>query len=520
MAREFGVLGCVLGLLCALAFGPQLQPGGFYNDDWIYLETARYSGGFFDAAAAYDQVGYQPLMRLYWPAAYGILGTDPTPHVAWLLLTGVAVALLLYALLRRLDVGAWHAGLMAVLVLLFADSDSARFWPCISANSLSLALYLGSVLVSMEALQARGGRAFALHATGLALLMASVMLYVITLGLALFGGALYAARAGRRGVLRWAVDVGATLVVVLLFSRHTVYDPLPLSEYPRRIVKVFGEGGWVLADSFVAPADPPGLVAAAVCVVCAAVLAGAWLRARRMHADPAEGAQLRNWALLGGGAALAAVAAYAPIVPSDYLSPRGPGLLNRVNIAAGVALVVVMYASLASGTLLAMSRRPRWRHRSGALVGALVVIVALGHAVQVRRDQRMWEQAAVLQRHVVDTVAHKLDHLRPGALVIAYDLQFYTGPQIPVFAYPWDLSTALAVRYGDASVRGYPALGRPRLACGRSGLTIVRVGEPFAPESAPYGNAHFVAVAGRRARPLDDARACRAASAILAGRSG
>jgi hypothetical protein len=286
-------VGCVLGLLCALAFGPQLQPGGFYNDDWIYLETARYSGGFFDAAGAYDQVGYQPLMRLYWPAAYGILGTGPTPHVAWLLLTGIVVALLFYALLRRLGVSTWHAGLMAVLVLLFADSDSARFWPCISANSVSLALYLGSVLVTLEALQARGRRALALHVTGLALLMASVMLYVITLGLALFGGALYAVRAGRRGVLRWAVDAGAAVLVALLFSRHTVYDPLPLADYPRRIAKVFGEGGWVFADSFVAPANPSGVAAAVVCVACAAVLAAAWLRAGGARAEPDEAAQLR-----------------------------------------------------------------------------------------------------------------------------------------------------------------------------------------------------------------------------------
>jgi hypothetical protein len=206
-------------------------------------------------------------------------------------------------------------------------------------------------------------------------------------------------------------------------------------------------------------------------------------------------------------------------VPSDYLFPRGPGLLNRVNIAAGLALVVVMYSSLAAGTLLATSRWPALRRRSGALVGALIVMVALGHVVQVRRDQRAWERAAILQLDVLDTVAATVDDLRPAALVIASDFQFYTGPQIPAFAYPWDLSAALAVRYDDASLRGYPALGRPRLTCRKSGLTIVRVGEPFAPESASYGNAHFVAVASRRAWPLVDVRSCRAASRMLAGRS-
>jgi hypothetical protein len=356
------------------------------------------------------------------------------------------------------------------------------------------------------------------HVLGVGLLVASVTLYVITIGLALVGGMLYLARGGTRGAWRWAVDVGATLAVVTLFSRHTVYRPLPpLDEYPGRTVDLFGEVAWVFADSLWAPVSPSTTVVVAVWATLAIVVAAAWRHAARSAAGDPLAADLRRWVLLAAGAAVAAVAAYVVFVPSGYLSPRAPGQLNRVNVAGGIALVVLLYAALMAAALLVTSALPWGARGAGALVSAAAVLIAAGNIVQVRRDQRLWERSAVLQHHIVRTVTDAIGPVPRGALIITYASQYYTGDEIPVFAYPWDLSAALAVHYDDDSVRAYPALGRPRLSCERTGVTIVRTAEPFPPASASYGRAYLVAVASRQATRITDAGACRTASDALAG---
>ena len=79
--------------------------------------------------AAFDDVfgpSYQPLMRLRPGRTYGVFGVEPTWHVAWLLATATAMSrLAVYALLRRLEVGAGHACAMSAIMLVFANADLA-----------------------------------------------------------------------------------------------------------------------------------------------------------------------------------------------------------------------------------------------------------------------------------------------------------------------------------------------------------------------------------------------------------
>jgi hypothetical protein len=455
-------------------------------------------------------------MRPYWAATYGVFGVEPTRHIAWLLALGTAMALMLYAILRRTGVGPGHAAAMSAIVLVLADADSARFWPCISANVLSLMLYAGGVLVSLWALRVHGIRALMGHAVGLGLLVASLTLYNITVGLALAGGGLYALRAGRRGALRWAADVAATVAVTLLITGQDGYQSLPLPDYPRRIFEVGKDAAWVLADSLWAPAYPSRPVVIGIWLALAAILCAGWWRLGRATLDQAVGDGLRRWLLLAVGAVCVAVATYAPIVPLSYLSPQAPGQLNRVNIAGGAALVVLTYATLMVGALVLTARGAGSMRRAGALVVVAAAVIAIGNITQVRRDQRAWERAAVLQREVVASVAAAIGRVQRDSLIITYATPFYSAPEVPVFAYPWDLSGALAVHYNDRTIRGYPALGRPKLTCDASFLTIERQGEPFTPVTSSYGRAYVVDVAGRRATALTDRRTCQRASAALA----
>jgi hypothetical protein len=518
MRRELPLVGVALTVLCALVFGAHLQPGGFYNDDWNYLVPAHFSGGYFDAVAALGDVfgpNFRPALRLYLAATYGVFGVEPTGHVAWLLAVGTAMTVMLYAILRRTGVAPGHAGAISAIVLVLADADSARFWPCIGANVLSLILYAAGVLVSLRALRRDGARAWAAHALAVGLIVASLTLYNITVGMALTGGVLYVLYAGRRGALRWMADIVAAVAVTVLITGRDGYPSPPLQEYPQRIIEVGKDAAWVLADSLWAPSHPSGLVVAGIWLGLVGVLVTGWRRAGHARLDRPVAHAVRRWLLVAVGAAFVAAATYVPIVPLGYLSPRAPGQLNRVNIAGGAALVVLTYATLMVAALLLVARDAQTMRRAGALVGAAAAIIAAGNIAQSRRDQRDWERAAVMQRFVVGSVAAAVGRVPSESLVITYAMQFYSAPEVPVFAYPWDLSGALAVHYDDKTIRGYPALGRVKVTCDATSLTIERQGEPFAPVTASYGRSWVVDVAATRATALVDRRTCRRASAAL-----
>lgn len=518
VAGEIVVVVVLLGGLCALAFGAQLQPGGFYNDDWSYLVTAHYSGGFAQAVDGFGYLSFRPLMQVYWPALYGVLGIDPTRHVAWLLAVSIALAVLVYALLRRVRVHPIHAGLLAALALVSADANSTRFWPCMSANVGSVALYVGGVVVSLRAFELRGRRAVLAHAAGVALLVASMMLYEITIVLGLVGGLLYLLREGRRGACRWAVDAAATAVVIVVFTRHTFYDPVPIGQIPSRMWTVARDAAWVLTDSLWAPANPSWTIVAVVWLAIAAILVLGWRRGwRRVNPSAPE---LRRWTLLAVGALVAAGAAYATIVPSTYLSPSGAGQLNRANVAGGIALFVLLYATLMVLALLATARMRSGRRWAIPLVCAAAVAILASHVVQDRHDQRLWERAALTQEWVVQNVASSVGLLPHDAVVVTYDAPVTVAPGVPVFAAIWDLSGALTVRYDDPSVVGYPALPGSRVECGPATLTLHDANDAFGRQTGRYGQVYVVDVSRRRAIRVTDGRSCRAAGRALSGTGG
>src|SRR4051794_21164945 len=77
--RATELLGVValLALLAVAAFGAQLRPGGFYNDDWAYLTNAVFpvDDSFAGAVRELSWIWFRPLMMVYWPFTFRVLGT-------------------------------------------------------------------------------------------------------------------------------------------------------------------------------------------------------------------------------------------------------------------------------------------------------------------------------------------------------------------------------------------------------------------------------------------------------------
>ena len=92
------------------------SPGGFYNDDWLYLVASRYSGGLGAAVRALDFLSYRPLMTLYWPALFAVLGAEPTAHTAWTFAVASLAVAAVFVLLRSLGHARVHSAVVALLV--------------------------------------------------------------------------------------------------------------------------------------------------------------------------------------------------------------------------------------------------------------------------------------------------------------------------------------------------------------------------------------------------------------------
>lgn len=505
-------------LLTWLAFRAHLQPGGFYNDDWAYLVASRFNGGFSGGVRALDFLSFRPLMTLYWPAIFGVLGTNPTYHVAWTLGVGGLMATLFFLLLRSLGMARLHAGVISSLVLVFPGSDSTRYWPSMSSTVASVALYLGGLLATLAAFRRSGRRAAALHATGLALYLSSVLLYEVAYSLLLATGIVYVALFGRRSVRRWAIDVGCVGAVLAFVTSGTFYERLPVAKMPARFVTIGRQAGWLLADSFWVPAHPDARTVVAICLALGAVIAGAaWRVLRAPDGDPRIG-RVRVWLMTAVGALAAGIVSYLAIVPSATLSPLGEGQQNRANVLGGIWAVLFVYAFLLLAYELLIAANASKQIALVLVVGA-VSIVGTGFIVQVRADQRLWEKAALIQQYAVTQISKAQPHLPQNSTVISFGIPSETAPGVPIFSASWDLAGALAVRYGDASIRAIPVVERSRVDCDLHRIAVRNRNDSFGPQTGKYRETYFIdanAPASTRIASPADCRRVRA-TLIAAG---
>jgi hypothetical protein len=510
--RETLVVAALLAVLAVAAFGAHLRPGGFYNDDWVYLSSTVYPAEdtFLGAVRALDWLSFRPLQMLYWPFAFRVVGTDPSVHAGWLLAIATLMATLVFVLLRALRLPALHAGLVAALVLLLPVADSTRFWPAQGANVLAVACYLGGVIVALRGLRATERDAVRSHLPAVVLYAASILLYEIAASTIVVTGLLYVTVAGRRGVRPWAIDVALAGALLVLVTSHTFYDPLPLGDQLEHAVKIARQVPYVLAVTFWAPATPSPPARVAVLVVVAAILVAGVLAARRPHADPAYPAALRGWLALALGAALATGAAYLMIVPSATLDPRGMGEFNRGNMLAGMGLVVFAYAVIAVAAHIAVGRLRAWQPAGMAVIAAAAVLIGAGAVHQVRADQRVWEDAAREQERIIDVVDRTTARPPRATTFLTFRAPIATAPAVPVFVAVYDLAGAVRLHYDDPSLRAYPVLSGSRVDCGPRSLTLHNHNDVAERQSAAYGAVRLVDVAGGRAVGVRNRSQCMA----------
>jgi len=164
----------------------QIVDGGFYSDDWA-LQWEWDNFGFSGAIdRQFDFLGSKPLLAYLLIGSYEVLGTDPAVHhlVAALLTLGCAVGF--YFVLRGLRFEPRDAIPMALLALLFPWASSVRLWPTAALNNFAVLLLFAGFLIALRGLRVEGSRALLIHLAATACYVASILVYEVTTGLALF----------------------------------------------------------------------------------------------------------------------------------------------------------------------------------------------------------------------------------------------------------------------------------------------------------------------------------------------
>jgi hypothetical protein len=191
--------------------------------------------------------------------------------------------------------------------------------------------------------------------------------------------------------------------------------------------------------------------------------------------------------------ALAAlVLAWAPFVPGeDKYVPSAPGVYDRVNIVAAfaIAALVCSLAALARGR---------------AVQVAVVVAIGIGWAVHGRAHVEDYSRAADARDAELAAIERAVPRPAPGTVMVVLHEADWAAPGVPIFGNAWDLGGALKMRYGDATVGGYPVTPGTPMSCGPDGLHA-------GAGRTPYARAVLVDARSGTATRIADRRACRSA---------
>jgi hypothetical protein len=501
--REALVAAGLFTLLAIAVYGSYVVHGGFYSDDWSHAANYRFAASprYFTSVSQLEEfLGGRPLSAILMPIPQAIFGPHPAPHLALAAAVGVFTSLCFFLFLRTMAMAPLHAWMIGALVLLFPWADSSRLWATASVNSLSVCFFLLGLALALRGLDHRGRRGTLMHVGADLLYLLSVLTYEVTAAAALLAGLLYLGRTPRARALRsWAADV-AVVFAGLLYSLVTTSSSRPVATVAQRLEDLPGfvrESLLLLASALQPFGTMSRPLQALVLLAAGAVVVAAALRLRR-----GEDAAMRRWLGWLVIGLLTAAAAYFMFLGS-HLFPRDPGIDNRINVFASLAICLVVYAVIACACGLLLKDR-----RAAIGTAVLALLVGVGYAATLVDDRGNWVEAADRQETILEEADRALLPLPRGSTVVGFGFPSQTAPEVPIFNRPWDLHGALQLRSNDAVKRAYPVYEGIEISCGPR--LRIDGGSGYGSFDLTYRRLYFYA-AGWQGEPIDSQAKCRRA---------
>ena len=162
-------------------------------------------------------------------------------------------------------------------MLLFPWSDALRLWPTAANGGTAILLFLIGVAVALDAFR-RGSTVF--HAVSVGCYLAGILLYESVLGGVVGVVCVYLLVARPRpALIRWAVDLAALGVAVVLFTSKSRYSRSRSATRVDNVWNFFGEGLTILTWAMVPFATLPRWLVLGTALSCSRRA----VRSRRGH---------------------------------------------------------------------------------------------------------------------------------------------------------------------------------------------------------------------------------------------
>jgi hypothetical protein len=516
-ARDCGFLALII-LVSSVFYVSRL---GFYWDDWQVLKIFRFSedqsiiGLTRSVFRAWPEMLVRPMQALQWAALYPLFGLNPLGY--HLVSTAVlAAGVCAFYLVLRAFTGRRLISLGAAVVFgLLPHYSTDRFWYAIWAASFGMLFYFLSLYGDLKQLETGRSWIWPWKVIGSVCLIIGSLAYELFMPLFLLNPALIALKrlqlkaAGKTVHWGW---IGSAL----FYSANPILLVL-ISIFKRRMsarAPTSGEFGWWLVDNTLDSSvdltfraygfNLPHILSivwtrywnwtAFVIALTVAIGIAAYLAqvARVSREQPPRAAVL---GLIVIGATFLSGMSYAYLYSFYEVNT---GVNNRVALAAAVT-VAIAWVSLAALLSLVVFRRT-----VAANYTFCVIVAALcGYGCLLNNTiSSFWIAASQQQVQVLKDMKQHFPSPAPNSSILLAGLCAWTGPGI-IFEARWDLTGALALTYGDNSLKGEPMW---------PWLTATEDGIPSGPDTShktivyPFSSLYLYDVQNKEALRITDAK--------------
>jgi hypothetical protein len=459
---------------------------GFYSDDWPFLSILSTSDdrsllGLWQQQYRFNaNLQMRPTQVAYQAVLFKLFGLEPLGyHVVNALMMAI-VTVLLYLVLRELDLSRVVAVAVAAVYGLIPNYSTDRFWFAAFGYTLTMAFYLLSLFADLRAAGSRSWSLWGWKITALLALLVASLGYEVVVPLLVVNVVLVwlharhlhdaglSGRVGRWGAILFLGSNLFMIVVLLAYKSVTAQGVgLPPDEAPFYAVRLvvgaiftnYGTyglglpyaGAWAIGNANV-------LILVSALVLALLVLGYLVLVSREEGGFAGHAAWRRlmiaGLAVFGSG--------YVIFFSTGRIGFSSTGIFNRVSIAAALGFAVSLLAGL--GWLCTRLQKPLVRRR------CFVTLVAglCGAGFLINNALALaWASAWSRERMVLEEIQESLPALPSHSTVILQGVCPYVGPAI-VYESNFDLASALQLTYGDPTLKADVAT--ERLLIGQDGL--------------------------------------------------
>lgn len=489
LSWDFGLVA-FLFLVEILTFAPFLKQIGFYLDDWLMLQTLHFgpqnlAGAFANYFYNDPKVIIRPVEVLHFAPMYFLFGLKPLGYHVVNGVLELFCVVLLYAAVKNFSQSRLLAFLSAAAFISYPIRDCTHYWILCSSVALSLAFYLGSLLLSMKATVGRKPRLYWLAAVPFAL---SIYNYEVFLPFAAVSGlcVLFICLRSQPLVpsIKQALHSLAPLalaVISLVVYQRLIVPKLGLGYLhqvtidPGQILKIIGSGTFVSSPLNAFPflqqqvgyrlAEPFSIVSI---LSLLAIFSGVfYFSFKLMQKESADIKPARLGELVCVGV-LAIVSSISIFGLNTEYHPTLLTLVNRMFSGAAVGWGMIFAAAALGAAHLASKNR--------IFIAMLSALLAAGTLFFTLANWQL-AQAWVVSHRVQDGLFYlvrqqkgKLGH--PDTIVLTECPRYVMWS--PVFDGIWDFQSMVRLALDDARIRA--GVVSERLVLGRREMKDVSMG--------------------------------------------